>query len=810
MTKAIVEFYGRMTAEPLAACSTDEVQKEGWVAKRASRGSDAADAAPGSWVVHELSDMRLIVQAMAHALGFGRSRASGGIVRVVSDSPLLLAPILSYAASERNEVSVFWVRGSLIPLIEGNSLNARVARWCVRRALARSVATVYASQTIRDTVERLCGRGRFSAVIPLGSIGTDIPNVAPSRRERHDRVHIVDMRGNLRRSRQSAPVLAEDFGDRIDVHVLAHAAERDRALAGAELALFSFETTAEACTGLEQLYPCLRAGTAVVVQCDPAAEFAELIRKHDCGWVIPVLGPEALRDGLQKITAEPSEIYSRRCRAFAVWHLYYALPALGARWTRLFSALVEPLQGNTPSLFGAPVEKTKGRELIIVGAGGFGSKVLNTVRAINAQSVSPKWEVVGFVDDAEKRVGTMWDGYPVIATPETLPEVWIKTASFACAIGDNRIRREVVERLEKAGFVAETIVHPTAVVADNAELGRGVYVDALCVIAANSRIGAHALINMQVGIGHHVKLGEFSQICPGGKIGGYAVVGDGAFVGTSASVLPGKKIGTNAIVGAVSMVAHDVEAGDSVMGIPARRFLVRGVRATKKQVERRALIIIGAGGAGLEALAVARRMLERDEDLPWYIAGFVADDKGHVGELIEGTPRLGRVREFLAEMTPEKHVFHCAIGDNKARRNLSRLFEEHGIEPLSLIDPQSVIASSAVIGAGCYVAPAVFVGPQATVGKHVLINAGAGIGHHCVIENYAQLCPGSRVSGNAVLGEASFIGSNAVVAPRVTIGDSAIVGGASLAATNIAAHSTAVGIPARVIFRSNPGSSPPT
>ena len=47
-------------------------------------------------------------------------------------------------------------------------------------------------------------------------------------------------------------------------------------------------------------------------------------------------------------------------------------------------------------------------------------------------------------------------------------------------------------------------------------------------------------------------------------------VGDGAMVGLGARVLPGVTIGAGATVGAGAVVIRDVEAGSTVVGVPAR------------------------------------------------------------------------------------------------------------------------------------------------------------------------------------------------------------------------------------------------
>jgi maltose O-acetyltransferase len=47
-------------------------------------------------------------------------------------------------------------------------------------------------------------------------------------------------------------------------------------------------------------------------------------------------------------------------------------------------------------------------------------------------------------------------------------------------------------------------------------------------------------------------------------------IGDDAWIGAAAVVMPGVTIGKEAIVGAGAVVTRDVEAGATVVGVPAR------------------------------------------------------------------------------------------------------------------------------------------------------------------------------------------------------------------------------------------------
>lgn len=181
------------------------------------------------------------------------------------------------------------------------------------------------------------------------------------------------------------------------------------------------------------------------------------------------------------------------------------------------------------------------------------------------------------------------------------------------------------------------------------------------------------------------------------------------------------------------------------------------------------------------------------------ILGFADDNPDLEGNLIEGLPVLGTVTQVMREFGPTDYGFHCAIGKNQLRQNLAGVFERAGFEAVALIDPSAVIAETAQVGPGSYVGPLSIVAPHVRVGRHVLINVGASIGHHSRCADFTQVCPGARLSGHTHLAEGAFIGSNGVLAPGVSVGEWATVGAASLAARDVPARATALGVPAKIL-----------
>jgi sugar O-acyltransferase (sialic acid O-acetyltransferase NeuD family) len=213
------------------------------------------------------------------------------------------------------------------------------------------------------------------------------------------------------------------------------------------------------------------------------------------------------------------------------------------------------------------------------------------------------------------------------------------------------------------------------------------------------------------------------------------------------------------------------------------------------------LIIVGAGGAGQEALWVARRQNEAGPSPVWTVVGFADDNPTLANTLIDGVPVLGSVRAVLVAFRGRNVRVHLAIGNNQRRKRLAKLWRDDGFRGATLVDPTAVIAPTALVGEGTFIGPLTIVAPHARVGNFVLINTHVGVGHHASVGDYAQLCPGARVSGECKIDSGAFVGSNAVVHPGQSIGEGAMIGAVSFVIRSVKPRHSVLGVPARIVSR---------
>lgn len=204
--------------------------------------------------------------------------------------------------------------------------------------------------------------------------------------------------------------------------------------------------------------------------------------------------------------------------------------------------------------------KTK---IVLIGTGGH-AKVI--VDIINKEG---KYEIVGCTTSDTDSKG--FEGLRIFGTDEILPIVFSKGVVKAfVAIGDNRIRKKVIENAEKMGFELVTVVHPSAQVAQNVHIGQGTCIMPGAIINPHSTIGKGSIINTNTSIDHDCTIENWVHIAPGTSLAGCVVVGEGTLIGAGASIIPGVEIGMWSVVGAGGVVLKKIPNNTKVYGVPAR------------------------------------------------------------------------------------------------------------------------------------------------------------------------------------------------------------------------------------------------
>lgn len=210
------------------------------------------------------------------------------------------------------------------------------------------------------------------------------------------------------------------------------------------------------------------------------------------------------------------------------------------------------------------------KDLVIIGASGFGREVAWLVERIN--KTHPTWNLLGFVDDNESLVGTRINGYEVLGTTKDVEK--IKESYFVCAIGASKIRKQIIERL--TGYKFATLIDPSVEISDLVEIGEGTIICAHTIVTVNIKIGRHVIINLDCTVGHDAVLNDFVTLYPSVNVSGITQFGECVEFGTGSQIIQGKTIGKGTIVGAGSVVVKDLPEECTAVGAPCKPIKFHG------------------------------------------------------------------------------------------------------------------------------------------------------------------------------------------------------------------------------------------
>ena len=165
-------------------------------------------------------------------------------------------------------------------------------------------------------------------------------------------------------------------------------------------------------------------------------------------------------------------------------------------------------------------------------------------------------------------------------------------------------------------------------------------------------------------------------------------------------------------------------------------------------MDEKSYVIYGAGGHArvlkdlVKSIAPSSEVMcfFNDSDLPKEIAGI-------------------RVLPYNSDVHPEATLL-LGIGSGKVRKSLA---EKVSHRMSAFIHPSAWIADDVEIGEGTVVLPQAVIQSGAKIGKHVVINSHVCVDHDAVVEDYVTSYPGVYIGGEASVGEGCLLNPNAVV-----------------------------------------------
>lgn len=202
------------------------------------------------------------------------------------------------------------------------------------------------------------------------------------------------------------------------------------------------------------------------------------------------------------------------------------------------------------------------KDIIIIGAGGHASVVIDTIKSVNNEQHT--WNILGCLEDGNIKKCLE---IPVIGKVDDFKNHDLDKTYFFIAIGNNEIRANIYKKMNNCKF--PTLCHPNSTIGSNVNIGLGSLLMSNTIINANTIIGEHCIINTGAIVEHDCKISNFVHISPGTTLCGNVSVGESSHIGAGSVIIPNKNIVENIIIGAGSVIIRDCIEVGTYVGNPA-------------------------------------------------------------------------------------------------------------------------------------------------------------------------------------------------------------------------------------------------
>ena len=196
-------------------------------------------------------------------------------------------------------------------------------------------------------------------------------------------------------------------------------------------------------------------------------------------------------------------------------------------------------------------------KLTVIGASGHG-KVAADI------AVKCGYDIIEFLDDSpDVKTCGKWQVVGKTAAAENIEN------DIFVAIGNAKTRRAMTERFSDKSFA--TLIHPSAVIADDAKIGAGSVVMAGAVVNPGAAVGKGCIINTCSSVDHDCVIGDFCHISVGAHLAGTVTAGEETWVGAGATVSNNVDICGGCMIGAGAVVVKNIDAPGTYVGVPAKK-----------------------------------------------------------------------------------------------------------------------------------------------------------------------------------------------------------------------------------------------
>ncbi|PHQ90965.1 MAG: hypothetical protein COB42_04165 [Sulfurimonas sp.] len=145
------------------------------------------------------------------------------------------------------------------------------------------------------------------------------------------------------------------------------------------------------------------------------------------------------------------------------------------------------------------------KEIYIYGTGPHALKIYNSLMLLD-------YKVCGFIDDNIDAKSPVKQHKVFVFESLNFKE---NQKNIIIAIGNNRIRKKVFDKLKIEGWNIDTIIHPSAIIAEQTIIGTGIFIAAGVIVESNVIIEDGTIIDIGVIIDHNCYIENFLHLKTG-------------------------------------------------------------------------------------------------------------------------------------------------------------------------------------------------------------------------------------------------------------------------------------------------------
>ena len=204
--------------------------------------------------------------------------------------------------------------------------------------------------------------------------------------------------------------------------------------------------------------------------------------------------------------------------------------------------------------------------IVLLGGGGHCHSVIESIEK------SGEFVIAGILAPLP-HTGEKVSGYPVIGTDDDIPRLAALGHAFLITVGHIRNsmpRQKLFELLKSMDTSIATVIDPTAVVSERAEIGEGTVILRHAFVNAGVKTGNNCIVNTGAMVEHDSIIGNHVHISTGAIVNGDCTIGDHCFIGSGAIISNNLNICANTLVGAGTVVLKSITRPGIYLGNPAQ------------------------------------------------------------------------------------------------------------------------------------------------------------------------------------------------------------------------------------------------